>query len=87
VVAAEVGVHRVHLAREFRKYNGLTVGEDLRRVRVTFACQQFLNTRDPPAKIACAAGFTIRIISFAYLSEYSTTPGRFPASHTRPIPR
>ena len=83
VIAAEVGVHRVHLAREFRKYHGLTVGEYLRRVRIAFACRQLLTTHDPTATIASAAGFAdqshfIRV----FKRVHRTTPGRFRAAHT-----
>ena len=36
-VASAVGVHPVHLARQFRAAHGCTVGEYIRRVRVGFA--------------------------------------------------
>ena len=56
-IAAEVGVHPVHLAREFRKHYRSTLGEYLRQIRVDYASQQLLNSDDPQAMIALAAGF------------------------------
>ncbi|MEP6801969.1 MAG: AraC family transcriptional regulator [Acidobacteriota bacterium] len=56
-IAAAVGVHPVHLARQFRASHGCTVGEYIRRLRVAFARQQLVATDLPIAAIALAAGF------------------------------
>ena len=56
-IAAEVGVHPVHLARQFRASHGCTVGEYIRRMRVDFARRQLMMTNKPVADIAVAAGF------------------------------
>jgi AraC family transcriptional regulator len=56
-MAAEVGVHPVHLARIFRQYHHCTVGEYLRKVRVEFACRQLVGSNTPLVEIALAAGF------------------------------
>lgn len=58
VVAAEVGVHPVHLARQFRASHGCSVGEYLRRVRIAFAETQLTTSDHPIAEIALAAGFS-----------------------------
>jgi len=39
-IAAEIGVHPVHLSREFRRFFKTTPGDYLRRVRVDFAATQ-----------------------------------------------
>src|SRR5437762_8195435 len=39
-IAAAVGVHPVHLAREFRCFHHCTIGEYLRRLRIERACEQ-----------------------------------------------
>lgn len=56
-IASEVGVHPVHLARQFRASQGCTVGEYIRRVRVNFARRELVMTNKPIAEIALAAGF------------------------------
>ena len=57
-IAGSVGVHPVHLVREFRKHYRLTVGEYLRRLRVEFACRKLTDTDTPLIDIALAAGFS-----------------------------
>lgn len=57
-VASTVEVHPVHLAREFRKIYGCSLGEYLRRVRVEFCCQRLLTSEMPLVDIALAAGFS-----------------------------
>ncbi len=57
-IACEVGRHPVHLARSFRKYCGLTLGEFQRQVRVEFAMRQLAHTKSPLSEIALAAGFS-----------------------------
>ena len=56
-IAGTVGTHPVHLARVFRQYNGCTVGEYIRRLRVEFACRELSLTDAPLTQIALAAGF------------------------------
>jgi AraC family transcriptional regulator len=57
-IAAEVGVHPVHLARTFRQFHRCTVGEYLRRIRIEFACRQMLQFDSTLVEIALAAGFS-----------------------------
>jgi len=57
-LAATVGVHPVHLAREFRRFHHCTIGEYLRRLRIERACQQLRDTKTPLAAIASEAGFS-----------------------------
>jgi len=57
-IASEVGVHPVHLARQFRASQGCTVGEYIRRVRVGFARRELVMTDKPVAEIAFDAGFS-----------------------------
>jgi AraC family transcriptional regulator len=56
-VAAEVGVHPLHLARVFRRAYGCSVGEYVRRLRVEFACRELAGPDRPLAEIALRAGF------------------------------
>jgi AraC family transcriptional regulator len=57
-VAEMVGVHPVHLAREFRKHYHYTVGEYVRQRRVEFACRKLMTSDDSLASIAFSAGFS-----------------------------
>jgi AraC family transcriptional regulator len=57
VIAAEVGVHPVHLARSFRSRHGLSVGAYLRAVRVHRAAERLANSDEPIAEVALAVGF------------------------------
>jgi AraC family transcriptional regulator len=55
-VATAVGVHPVHLARQFKREFGWTVGEYVRRLRVDFVCRQ-LASETPLSELALQAGF------------------------------
>jgi AraC family transcriptional regulator len=57
-IAASVGVHPVHLAREFRRSYHCTVGEYIRKLRIEFACRQLFESDTPLVEIAVAAGFS-----------------------------
>jgi len=57
VVAAEVGVHPVRLARRFRARHGRSVGTYLREVRVQRAAARLATGNDSIADIALAVGF------------------------------
>lgn len=57
-VALSVGVHPVHLAREFRRFKRCTMGEYVRQLRIERACHQLHNPEEPLAAIAAAAGFS-----------------------------
>lgn len=56
-VAEVVGVHPIHLAREFRRYYRQSVGEYVRQLRVEFACREIASSDAPFLEIASAAGF------------------------------
>ena len=56
-LSAMVGVHPVHLARVFRRFNRCTVAEYVRSRRVEFACHQISTSDSPISDIALAAGF------------------------------
>jgi AraC-like DNA-binding protein len=52
-----VGVHPVHISREFRRFYHCTIGEYVRGRRIEFACQQIAATDAAFSDIAHAAGF------------------------------
>src|SRR2546427_3461078 len=57
-LATSVGVHPVHLAREFRKFYRCTIGEYIRQLRIEHACRALYASDAPLAAIASAAGFS-----------------------------
>jgi len=77
-IARVAGVHRVHLAREFRRYFSTTVGELLRRRRVEHACRLVSTTQDSLADVAIACGFSDQSHFCAtFRHQVGLTPGRF----------
>ena len=56
-LAAEAGVHPVHVARSFRAATGCSIGEFVRRLRLEWATEQLLRTSIPLSDLAAAAGF------------------------------
>ena len=80
-VAEAVGVHPVHLAREFRRHCGRSIGEYVRHLRVEFACREIRETCRPLLEIAAAAGFADQA-HFARTFKRITglTPGQYRAN-------
>jgi AraC family transcriptional regulator len=56
-LAAEAGVHPVHLASTFRRFFGITLAQYVRRLRVDYACRAIAGSASPLAQIALDAGF------------------------------
>jgi AraC family transcriptional regulator len=56
-LAASVAVHPAHLARVFRKQLGYTIGEYVRKLRVTEGMNLLQNTNTPISQIAVRLGF------------------------------
>ena len=56
-IASAVAVHPVHLAREFRRHFGCTIGDYVRHLRIDYASTQLSNSNKPLAEIAADAGF------------------------------
>jgi AraC family transcriptional regulator len=81
-LAARVGVHRVHLAREFRDHFGMTVGECARRRRLERARALVANTDLPLSVAAADAGFADQAhLTRAFRAAFGTTPGRYRREH------
>lgn len=57
VIATEVGIHPVHLARSFRAHHGRSVGSYLREVRVRHAAERLELGDDSISEIALSVGF------------------------------
>lgn len=57
-IAKSVRVHPVHLAREYRRYYNCSIGEQIRRLRIEYACDQLSSTDHCLSEIALASGFS-----------------------------
>jgi AraC family transcriptional regulator len=77
-IASEVGVHYVHLSRQFHKYNRCTVGELIRRRRVQYASHLLAHSRTPLAEIALQCGFSDQShLSFLFKRYMGLSPSKF----------
>jgi AraC family transcriptional regulator len=79
-VASEVGIHPVHLAREFRRRYHQTVGDYIQHLRIETARRQMIDTDAPLAEIAVACGFHDQShFSKAFKRLMHTTPAAYRA--------
>ena len=87
-IAAEVGVHPVHLARTFREHHGTTMSEYLRRLRVERARTQLAGTAKPLSQIALEAGFADQAhFTRVFRAHVGATPGAYRRSATESAPQ
>jgi AraC family transcriptional regulator len=79
-IAAQVGVHYVHLSRQFHKYNRCTIGDLIRRRRVQYASHLLAHSQTPLAEIALICGFSDQShLSFLFKRYMGVSPSRFRA--------
>ena len=80
-IAGEVGVHPVYLAGAFRKYEGKTVGEYVRKLRIEFTINELLFSDTPLAQVAVIAGFANQAhFTRVFKRQTGVTPGEYRAS-------
>lgn len=81
-IARAVGIHPVHLAREFRNVYGCTPGEYLRLLRIEFCCRRLQSSDASLVQIALSAGFSSQSHFSRMFKRYTgTTPTEFRSSH------
>lgn len=81
-IAKAVGVHPVHLSREFRRYFDYTVGEYMRKLRIEHASRLLASTTTPLCEIAEVCGFADQShFSSAFKRTVGLTPARFRGLH------
>jgi AraC family transcriptional regulator len=82
-IATLVGVHPTHLARSFRKYFRMTVGDYIRQLRLDWAISRLAETKDSIAEIAIAAGFYDQShFTNSFKQRIGLSPAEFRASVT-----
>jgi AraC family transcriptional regulator len=87
-MAADVEVHPAHLAREFHRYFGCSLGADVRRLRVDYAARRIVSSGTPLAEIAVDAGFSDQShFTRVFRTITGTTPERYRRAHATSSPR
>lgn len=82
-IAKSVGVHPVHLARTFRESYGLTLGEQVRALRIEFACTLLSTSDTRLAEIAVSSGFCDQAhFSKAFKQYVGITPSEYRLIHS-----
>ena len=77
-LAAEAGVHPVHLAAVFRQFYRETMGEYVQKLRVAHASQMLLDREVPLAEIAYSSGFSDQShFTRIFKRVVGVTPGAF----------
>lgn len=77
-VAAAVGVHPVHLAREFRRRLHATVGQRIRDLRIARASQLLSESTVPLVEIALEVGYSDQAsFTTAFRRRMGLTPSEF----------
>ncbi|MFZ6741652.1 helix-turn-helix transcriptional regulator [Undibacterium sp. JH2W] len=77
-IASEVHHHPVHLAREFKRYYGMTIGEYQRQIRVELAARLLKEGKLPLSEIALACGFASHAnLCRSFKAAYAMTPSQY----------
>jgi AraC family transcriptional regulator len=80
-IAASAGVHPVHLARVFRRFNGCTVGDYLRRLRIESASRRLAASDAPLTEVALRCGFADQShFSKSFKAATGWTPAQYRAT-------
>jgi AraC family transcriptional regulator len=74
------GVHPVYLASAFRKFEGCTVGEYVRRLRIDHACLRMVHSNDSLAQISLECGFADQT---HFTRAFKRATGMTPAEYRR----
>ena len=82
-IAEAVGRHHVHIAREFHRYFGCTVGEYIRRLRVEFTIRELSKTNRSLSEIALNAGFSDQS---HFTKTFRRVTGKTPSEFRRSLP-
>ncbi|HWA31609.1 MAG TPA: AraC family transcriptional regulator [Rhizomicrobium sp.] len=81
-IARAAGRHEIHLAREFRRYFGLSVGSYLRQVRTERAAHLLRHSRSDITDIALRCGFASHAhLCRVFKAHYGVTPSQYRARH------
>ena len=80
-LAAMAGVHSSHLLRTFRRYNGSTIANYVRKRRIERARAEIGAAKRPLSSIAVDAGFADQShFTRVFRQTYGETPGQYARS-------
>jgi AraC family transcriptional regulator len=79
-LAVEAGVHPCYLVTTFRRHQGCTVGDYVRRCRVRLACRHLADAELPLAQVALLAGF---VDQSHFTRTFKRLVGTTPAAYRR----
>lgn len=75
-LAREAGVHPMHLTRVFRRFEGCSVGQAQRELRLSWAERLIRESEEPIGRIAIRAGFADQShFTRVFRASRGTTPG------------
>ena len=79
-VARAAGRHEVHVAREFRRFYGMSIGDYLREMRLDSAALQLSDRRADISQVALECGFSSHShLCRAFKLRFGVTPSQFRA--------
>lgn len=77
------GVHRAHLAREFRRFFGTSPAEYRRAIQLEWAAARLRASDEPTAAIALRAGlFEQTHLTRGFRGRYRVTPAQYRSRHS-----
>jgi len=77
-IARAAGRHEIHLAREFKRFFGSSVGNYLRRLRAERAAELLVQSRNDLTDIAFACGFSSHShLCREFKARYGVTPSQY----------
>jgi AraC family transcriptional regulator len=81
-IAKAAGRHEIHLAREFRRYFGSSIGSYVRKLRTEEAARLLSQTREDITEIALRCGFASHAhLCRVFRAHYGTTPSQYRGRH------
>jgi AraC family transcriptional regulator len=81
-IARIVGIHVVHLCRQFRRVHGCTIGEYIRWLRVQKACTLLASSEITLAELALIVGCSDQShFSSIFKRQMGVTPGQYRHLH------
>lgn len=83
-LAAEVGIHPVHLSRQFRRFYGINLGDFLRKRRVELSADRILRDEGTFGEIAVSLGFPDQSqFTRAFRKIMGVTPSEYKRTHRK----
>jgi AraC family transcriptional regulator len=81
-IARAAGRHEIHLARQFRRYYGASIGNYLRRLRIEEAATLLAQSREDITPIALRCGFASHShLCRVFRAQYGVTPSEYRRRH------